>query len=580
MFSRFKSISIGFMLVFMLLIISACSDNNSSGGGTVNPGDPDKPVDPDNPDYAHDFYLGTMFTIKSLGSETFTSVSSSPLNYKATDINSASITSATIVDELKTDIAKKLESKNIKSKVVIGSDNIKGDVKPNDTLVITIPATITEIENTGNTETVKYIFRIEFHKTVDGWNGEVEEIIPVESGKVYEIHKASHLAWIAKESFKESNPNNFKDKVVRFMNHVDMNDIPFTGIKSFAGRMEGNLKIIYKLNIDKGMEDNAGLVNTLEEQGYIDNLTIASGIIKGNSHIGAFIGTTSGLITLKDVKNNATVEGIDSFVGGLAGHVIGGSITDSSNSGIVNGLSRIGGLVGESHTEILLSIDNSSNTGTVTGTGADGQIGGFVGGSSANSVLNIHNGFNSGRVTGSGVDDSVGGFVGLSDAVLVIDNSSNIGTISGGRYAGGLIGYSDTVTLSISNSSNVGDIVSVNYAGGIVGYNYRTTTFTNVYSYAKITTSNISKSGGIVGFIDSTAVLTATNSYWLHDGAIGVANAVGEKSNGSSFAGNSQSLNKEKFKVKTTFSGWDFTDNTGIWIMGTEYPTLRNLPKP
>ncbi len=476
MLNQFKKLLLGSILILMVVVLGACSEEESV--------------------FLPNFYLGKDFTIASLGDgKTFTQTYYGKLKYSATEINPIGKKAIDFTTQLQSDIKTKLEKMNTGLTVDVEEAVIlSGEVEGNQTLVVTVEVTITDRTSPDKTQTESYVFTIHFGTGLDKWDGiTATKITP--TGNVYDIHNGSHLAWIA----EQSENNNFADKTVRFMQDVDMDNKTFTGIGEFAGRLEGNHKTIYGLMIDKQGARNVGLVSVLGIEssvgGSIDNLTIASGQIKGKSFIGAFVGrvATGATVTIKGVTNHATVTGTGNYVGGLVG--------DSNGT---------------------LTIDNSSNTGNV-------------------------NGF-----------QNVGGFMGSS-----------------GPYA-----------LTVTDSSNRGNIISrANPIGGLVGDSAGNVTLTNVYSYAKSLTGKISR-GGIVGLISkqSSTTFTMNNVYWLYDTAdsvVGIESSYGTAGyeTGVPVLNNSNALDIAEFKdttnIGTNFIGWDFTQDTGIWIMGTEYPLLR-----
>ena len=471
------------------------------------------------------------------------------------------------------------------------------------------------------------------------------EVTPVNN--VYEISTMEELIWIANKSVTD----NFTGKIVRFIDDIDMKNIKFSGIKKFAGRLEGNDKAISNLKIGDGTSRSIGLINVLETGGYIDNLTIASGYIHGLGRYGAFVGDVSGASTIKGVKNHANVgklvdtgTGLDNSVGGLVGfsqaaltiedslntgkitslNIIGGLvgmsndvliISNSSNTGKIEGKSRIGGLVGNGlkttiynsvnsgmvkgakltggiigNSEEATTILNSVNKGDISNVGLFKQTGSYVGGlvGFCGKSIVIDNSSNRGNI--NSIADEVGGIIGgcrsdTLDDIVNIDNSSNSGKIVGASTVGGIIGVIITTNLNIDNSSNSGDIEGTSKVGGIIGGSFSNISLINVHSYATkvIGVDN----GGIIGSTGMNAITTATNSYWLHDavaeettpGTGGIANAVGSSySESRTILPGTSALDLAKFKVADNFIGWNFTPTTGIWIMGTDYPTLINLP--
>ena len=623
---QLKKVLLGSMLMLMALILGACSDDTTNGDGTTPP-------------VVLPFDLGKDFTIASLGKKNFTQAGDNISKYSATDISLVSSADSIIV-ELKNAITTKLEANVSNADITFGDAGKDAEAEPSKTLTITVKAIITET-GTENEKSNDYTFTITFNDTLKKWDGS-ETPITETVDNVYEIYSGSDLAWIAQQTRLEVSANDFATKTVRFMSSVDMDNNSsaggnvFTGIGTFKGRLEGNHKTIYGLKIEKVAVSSVGLIGQLGDGGSIDNLTIAKGsIIKGQSSVGAFVGSVAGsaTVTIKGVTNHATIEG-NNNVGGLVGNssnssgAIAVTIDSSSNTGNVKGTSmNVGGLVGAGDT---LTIDNSSNTGNVKGTGTGAglksYVGGLVGGSNTVKIDNssnigmvtgtgmnkvgglvgrsenvtidnssntgtvagkeevgglvgygkcvIDNGSNTGSVTGTGTNKGVGGLVGYGNAV--IDNSLNIGVVTGTSNVGGLVG--DGSNLTIDNSLNTGSVTGTGAGkgvGGLVGQSGSVTvTITNSHSYANSVTGG--NNGGIVGMINS-GTLTATNVYWLHDGSTGIEKAV----DGGTLAGNSNTnkLTIAQFKEQASFKTWDFVNVWEILANG-KYPTLKNLVIP
>ncbi len=165
------------------------------------------------------------------------------------------------------------------------------------------------------------------------------------------------------------------------------------------------------------------------------------------SNVGALAGVNNGTIT--NVQSSVPVTGFFQ-VGGLVGDQLGGSITNSSSSGVVTGEivpgstssgnpGPIGGLVGELDAG---SITGSSATGAVTALDGD-SIGGLIGLTNAGTTVTLS--FATGNVnaiplTNGGV--SIGGLIGLNDSVVT--ESFATGAVTGEQFVGGLIGDNDS----------------------------------------------------------------------------------------------------------------------------------------
>ncbi len=567
-----------------------------------------------------DFDLGTDFTINSLNGENFINALDNPLQYSVTELYAKLINKDTVVAELKTAIRNKLDSKYI---VSFGIDKIEGDAIADSTLVVTTSTTLKDKTDTFNSKTESHVFTIMFHEAIEPWDS-ISKIV-TEDNNVYNIENGGHLAWIAEQSAND----NFTGKTIMFINHIDMNNKEFEGIKLFKGTIDGNGKKIYNLKI-KTTDEFVGLVSKLEGEGLIKNLTIASGEIEGAGYVGAFVGRVavdSSRYGLTGVKNSATVIGTGgpnandgSSIGGLIGEKFENAmLSNSSNTGTVKGKNNVGGLLGHSrggNPSGIFKIDNSSNTGNVTSSVS--AAGGLVGRSSGD-WLEIDNSSNTGAVIGQNeagglIGNSIGsyheddmftlkitnssntgsvttrssysgGLIGhnISSTVTTITKSSNTGNVVGDNDVGGLIGRQGNETLytklTITDSSNTGNITGGKYVGGLVGLGVGTSTITNSHSYAKIVTG-IDYVGGIIGrlFIGH---LTVNNVYWLYDATTDTT--IGVQSHGkidsskySNTDQESKRLHLEIYNTESSFNNWAFGT---VWkLTNNKFPTLRNLP--
>ncbi|SHN11545.1 YDG domain-containing protein, partial [Roseibium suaedae] len=171
-------------------------------------------------------------------------------------------------------------------------------------------------------------------------------------------------------------------------------------------------------------------------------------------------------------------------------------------------------------------------------------------------ISNVHV---TGTVTSLGPGGQVGGLVGWSDQIT-ISNSSSAVTVTGFGETGGLVGRLRAGT--IINSYATGAVTGTSsYVGGLVGGTFQGGTLTNVYASGLVT--GTSAVGGLVGGAVFAGAVTATNAYWDADST----------RQSSSYAGTSI-LNQDAYD-QTTYSGFDFT-NTWVMIDGETRPMLRN----
>lgn len=239
------------------------------------------------------------------------------------------------------------------------------------------------------------------------------------------------------------------------------------------------------LNISQSGVDNVGLF------GYVKGASISyiktAGTIFGGNATGGIVGCMENGEVF-DCANSATVTG-SGQVAGIVGYNLpsqrGKIYGEIINTGAINGINMVGGLVGQWHGEWNLN----GTYGTFTNTGdVNGGTGASVGGIAGFADRTIKNAANSGNVVGG---TSVGGIAGRCQAP--IENSYNTGDVRGtattsqgeitgsptGVFVGGITGYT-SANASISNCYNTGHISALstsggylsnaNYVGGIVGF--------------------------------------------------------------------------------------------------------------
>ena len=237
---------------------------------------------------------------------------------------------------------------------------------------------------------------------------------------------------------------------------------------------------------------------------YVYTLTVFAntGNITGNKYVGGMIGSLYGnntygsrYIQMKasQFTNTADVVGKD-YIGGLIGYVYedqhaSGNIVDSSSSGSVSALYRVGGLIGWAANGF--DISNCSNEGaTITATS-------YYTEDSTNKVY-------------------VGGYIGNGASVSDCINKADIIYNEKGYYVGGIAGY---LYWTINNCSNSGEIKAPNssFVGGLVGYIYTgnsgNKTFANLTNSGKVTGADYV--GGIAGRIYTSFSSDASYTYTL-----------------------------------------------------------------
>jgi filamentous hemagglutinin family protein len=238
----------------------------------------------------------------------------------------------------------------------------------------------------------------------------------------------------------------------------------------------------------------------------------ATGTVSGANYVGGAVGAASS--TLTNVYATGSVTGSGSYVGGLVGELLGGSISNSYATGRVSGGSGygFGGLVGFS---LNGTISNSYATGALSGYGYVGGLVGQNGQTSTGSPGQITNSYATGSVSGS---YGVGGLVGFN-AQGSIGTSYATGhvmaTVAG--TTGGLVGITNDPPLTLVNNSfwNVTTTGQATSAGGV-----------------GLTTAQMLTAANFAGFTFTTAP-GATGNNWVIVDANGTLNNAGGAGGGT-----------------------------------------------
>lgn len=267
--------------------------------------------------------------------------------------------------------------------------------------------------------------------------------------------------------------------------HPNFYGIGATTFAPFIGGLEGHgaeLKVY--LNCPEGsfigvlgaVSSNAGGISADASTTTLYDVTVR-GVIRGKNKVGVvgfhdnyapetlYNNDRESTVEIKNVENYADVSGAF-YVGGILGASNSSSskntpkesrvlLTNCHNYGEVSGTYRVGGVVGALATNMATAadMDNVTNHGNVSAVD-----------------------FNDGRAYNLQMAESVGGIVGsVRDHININGAVENYGdvTLSGtGRYAGGLVGYTEYGFIMGENGSllNEGHVSGFNYTGGIIGY--------------------------------------------------------------------------------------------------------------
>ncbi|MGL1937406.1 MAG: hypothetical protein OCD01_20455, partial [Fibrobacterales bacterium] len=251
--------------------------------------------------------------------------------------------------------------------------------------------------------------------------------------------------------------------------------------------------------------------------------------------------------------------------------------------GIIDSLSLLGSVTGESHVGLLAgqsygSILNTHTAGTVVG---ERYVGGVTG-----SAWYGHIAYVSSNSMVTGTDEYTGGIIGYNTGEVT--HSYSVGSVSGDYSVGGLIGYSEGV---ISESYSLAAVIGDGEVGGLVGDSRDT--ILNCYSHGYV--FGMSETGGLIGSFRNGSIQNSYRTGLVEGGRDDVGGFIGYQSSGAmkntmwhrssgvlSSIGYRNSgdtpleLTKSEMKISALFIGWDFTQ---IWENNQNgtFPQLRSI---
>ncbi len=349
------------------------------------------------------------------------------------------------------------------------------------------------------------------------------EGIKLENGKVVEIKNADNfsgkyvslkrtLDFNSSASYNDCNRTEYGDlnqdgKVEGLREELTKKDTGCVGFKpigtsrlavTFDGE-ENEIRNIYQ-HITTS-ESVAGLFTGIDVK--VKNLTLTGEIINDNWHAGGILSNVSNL------TNNAAIENCINYANVTGKNMVGGianCVSSSNESNIINcknygnitmtgsswGYAGVGGIVG--YVRGNRKIENCQNYGEIKGSSVGGIVGTIIGSiiNNCTNYANINNGIlgrtYNGTVTimnccnlGECTNGIVGNFSGNDwnfELVLNIQNSYNLGNVSGAGIIGAQGTYCKKTTLNIENCYNAGQ--SKNAILGSRTTSSRTETITNI----------------------------------------------------------------------------------------------------
>lgn len=235
----------------------------------------------------------------------------------------------------------------------------------------------------------------------------------------------------------------------------------------FYGSLDGNNHTISNLFIDASSTDYLGLFGFVSGKNEFRDLNLDSTNVTGRNYVAALIADGRGVI-IKKIHASGSVTG-QNYVGLAIGRTYSSasSIDSTTSSGMVIASSNYaGGLIGS--IQDTTSVSNSSSSASIQG-------------------------------------NNSGGLVGRTEHTRsTISNSFSTGSVSGGNYLGGLIGYS---RATITNTYSTGSVTATSsFVGGLVGYQ-SDNVISNSYSKSKVT-SSFDNIGGLVGLLSNNASIS------------------------------------------------------------------------
>ena len=247
----------------------------------------------------------------------------------------------------------------------------------------------------------------------------------VSAAETIEISNVADLMYIA-----DSPDANFY-----LLNDIDAEDFTWTSVPSFSGNFYGNG---YSVSIN-----GAPLFGTIESGATVQDLSVWGTSVSGETNVGVIAGTIKGTVRNCYAMGYASAA---SVVGGLAGLIDGGTVSDCYASVTVSGSTgTLGGFAGKAENA---DISRCYSTSTVSGSTV--ETGAFIGNNSSSQITNCYYGSdNSSQFLGVGMgSDTV---TGLSSAQM---NST-----------GSFAGFDFTNTWNIIEGVTRPRLISINGQG-------------------------------------------------------------------------------------------------------------------
>ncbi|MBI3557829.1 MAG: hypothetical protein HY074_16330 [Deltaproteobacteria bacterium] len=224
---------------------------------------------------------------------------------------------------------------------------------------------------------------------------------------------------------------------------------PFNPIANFGGQYDGSGFQIQDFYYNNSSDTYVGLFKQILSGAMVSNVSMTNANVTGYQYVGALAGELDGTAA------NCTTDGVVNGtyrVGGLAGWLVAGHLSQSSTTATANGYDMVGGLAGDNYYGTIQEC--FSATGSITG---QTRVGGAVG---VNSYGSVANSYTTSQVHGAYnyATNQVGGFIGL-----------NMGTIATSYSATNGLPYMGALTWVFVGATSGGSIANCYYydAGGL-----------------------------------------------------------------------------------------------------------------
>jgi filamentous hemagglutinin family protein len=303
----------------------------------------------------------------------------------------------------------------------------------------------------------------------------------------------------------------------------------FTGVFEGAGDTISNLAIHFttatpQTGPDGSTDGMVGLFGEIGAAGAVRDVTLSNvTVVAGDGmDVGGLVGIDEGTVTNAAVYGSVAGGGgtnDNTYIGGLAGEVIFGSVANSTSSSTVSGGAdaSVGGLVGTLVAGASITGSQASG-GVAAGGGAGAAAGGLVGSlrgynGTISDPVSISDSFAVAAVSGD-ASSYLGGLVGLLDNGNVATSYAT-GSVTltsagaSGSFVGGFVGQVNSGSITEARSSGAvtmpggADADDATAAGGFAGYIGPGASVTYAYSLSSVTAtgSQFSVVGGFAGLV-------------------------------------------------------------------------------